>query len=189
MPKVAIVLTQSFADWEYALLAGTGGPYYGLDVQYFTPTPGTVSSMGGLVAHVDQGLESLAAWAPEAVVVCGGMIWATEDAPDLGELLRVQHDRGAVVAGICGGTVALARAGLLDGVGHTSNDLEFLQQNAVGYAGEQKYLQSALAVSDNRVITAPGTAPVSFAAVVFEGVGLDGATVGQFRQMLAAEHA
>ena len=32
------------------------------------------------------------------------------------------------VAGICGGTLALARAGLLNDVAHTSNDLAFLEQ-------------------------------------------------------------
>ena len=34
--------------------------------------------------------------------------------PDVGNLLRAQHSGGGVVAGICGGTLALARAGLLD---------------------------------------------------------------------------
>ena len=39
-----------------------------------------------------------------------------------------------------------------------------------------------------RVVTAPGTAPVSFTAAVFESVGLDRESVQQFRTMLATEH-
>ncbi len=46
MGKVAVVLTQGFADWEYALLAGTGGPFYGFDIRYFAPEAGQVRSLG-----------------------------------------------------------------------------------------------------------------------------------------------
>ncbi len=48
MKKVAIILTQEFADWEYALVAGTGGTFYGFDVQFFTPETGEIRSQGGL---------------------------------------------------------------------------------------------------------------------------------------------
>ncbi|MBU1611501.1 MAG: DJ-1/PfpI family protein, partial [Proteobacteria bacterium] len=111
MSKIAVVLTPGFADWEYALIAGTGGPYFGLDVQFFAPVAGEVRSFGGLVALVSQTLDEILPWSPETVVVVGGDGWRSEDAPDLGELLRAQHAGGGVVAGICGGTLALARAG------------------------------------------------------------------------------
>lgn len=189
MPKIAVLLTQGFADWEYALIGGTGGPFYGLDVQYFAPTVGQLRSQGGLVATVSQNLIDLAKWQPDAVVVIGGMIWEGDDAPDIGDLLTDQHAGGAVVAGICGGTLALARAGLLNAVTHTSNDLDFLPRNATGYNGAPQYCNSASALRDNRIITAPGTAPASFTAAVFEGIGMDPETVAQFKAMMAAEHA
>ena len=47
MAKVAVLLTQGFADWEYALIGGTGGPFYGLDIQYFAPVAGEIRSQGG----------------------------------------------------------------------------------------------------------------------------------------------
>ena len=109
-------------------------------------------------------------------------------APDLRDLLVAQHSGGAVIAGICGGTLALARAGLLNDIAHTSNDPAFLARNAEGYAGERHYVESASAISQNRIVTAPGTAPASFAAAVFEGAGLTQDTVAQFRSMMAAEH-
>ncbi len=121
-------------------------------------------------------------------MVVGGTIWETDDAPDVGVLLNAQHKRGAVVAGICGGTLALGRAGLLNGVSHTSNDPDFLGRNADGYAGSARYQESAAAVSDGGVITAPGTAPVSFTAAVFDAVGIEQAAVQQFKTMMAAEH-
>lgn len=188
MGKVAVILTQGFADWEYALIAGTGGPFYGLDVQFFAPETGEVRSQGGLIAVVSQRMDEIIKWSPEVVVVVGGNIWASEDAPDLGKLLKTQHSGGGVVAGICGGTLALARAKLLNETPHTSNDVDFLIQNAKGYSGAEHFRKSTSAISDNRVITAPGTAPVSFTAAIFESIGLDQDAVLQFKKMLAAEH-
>jgi len=189
MGKVAIILTQGFADWEYALIAGTGGPFYGLDVQFFAPETGEVRSQGGLVAFVSQTLDEMMEWSPNAVVVVGGTIWASEDAPDISNLLQAQHSGGGTVAGICGGTLALARAELLNDTLHTSNDADFLVENAKGYAGAKHFSKSTSAVSENRIITAPGTAPASFTAAIFESIGLDQGAVLQFKQMMAAEHA
>lgn len=189
MKKVAIILTQGFADWEYGLVAGAGGPFYGLDIRFFTPVPGEVRSMGGLSAAVAYGVEAIREWAPEVIAVIGGTIWETEDAPVLDDLLLAHHSRGGVVAGICGGTLALARAGLLDDVRHTSNDANYLHRHAPGYAGSALFRPEPVAVVDNRVITAPGTAPVGFAAAVFESAGLDRDAAVAFRRMLAAEHA
>lgn len=86
------------------------------------------------------------------------------------------------------GTLALARAGILDTVAHTSNSADFLQQKAVGYEGRSLYRNSPAAVVADRIITAPGAAPVSFTCAVFESAGLSSEIISQFRSMLAAEH-
>ncbi|MGQ1885502.1 DJ-1/PfpI family protein [Serratia marcescens] len=187
--KVAIVLTSGFADWEYALIAGVGGPFYGLDVAFFAPQAGTLRSQGGLTVDVAHGVVELADWRSEVLVVVGGTLWETERAPDIRALLNEQLQRGATLAGICGGTLALARAGLLNGRAHTSNDAEFLTRNVAGYCGQRHYVASAVAVVDDRVITSPGSAPVSFTTAVFRAAGLDEETLRQFGAMLAAEHA
>ncbi|WP_421855893.1 DJ-1/PfpI family protein [Oricola sp.] len=188
MARIAVILTQQFADWEYALIAGTGGPFFQFEIGFFAPEAGEVTSQGGLTALVPHTTDEIADWQPDAIAVIGGMVWESDAAPDLADLLRSQHARGGTVAGICGGTLALARAGLLDDIAHTSNDAEFLKQNSNAYAGAVHYKASASAVADNRIITAPGSAPVSFTAAVFEAAGLDQDSLGQFRSMLAAEH-
>lgn len=187
--KVALVLTPGFADWEYAFIAGVGGPFYGLDVAFFAPEAGTLRSQGGLTVEVERSMAELADWAPAAIVVVGGTAWESEQAPDIGALLKEQLQHGVTVAGICGGTLALARAGLLNDRAHTSNDADFLTRNAESYTGQSHFIASASAVTDTRVITAPGTAPISFTAGVFRAVGIDEETVRQFSAMLAAEHA
>ncbi|ELQ9312229.1 DJ-1/PfpI family protein [Serratia marcescens] len=187
--KMAIVLTSGFADWEYALIAGVGGPFYGLDVAFFAPQAGKLRSQGGLTVTIEKSVDELADWLPDVIVVVGGTLWETERAPDISALLNEQFQRGATLAGICGGTLALARAGLLNDRGHTSNDAEFLTRNVEGYTGPRHFVASATAVVDDRVITAPGSAPVSFTTAVFRGAGLDEETLRQFSAMLAAEHA
>jgi len=67
------------------------------------------------------------------------------------------------VAAICGATAALAEAGLLDRIKHTSNGLPYLKMTCPHYRGERLY-QDELAVTDGAIITAGSSAPVEFAS-------------------------
>ena len=71
-----------------------------------------------------------------------------------------------MVAAICGATLGLANAGLLDNRPHTSNDLAVLKMFCPGYHGEQAYVNEP-AVTDGNLITASGLAPAEFAYQVF----------------------
>lgn len=188
MPKIAIVLTEGFADWEYALIGGTGGPFFGLDVQYFSTASGKLNSQGGLSVNISQGLDELKAWQPDVAVIVGGTAWKSNNAPDISSFLNELHGKGTHIGGICGGTLALARAGLLNAETHTSNNADYLKRNAENYTGEARYQPSASAVSSGHIITAPGTAPASFTAAIFEAAGAPVDGVSQFRAMMAAEH-
>ncbi|MEM8658847.1 MAG: DJ-1/PfpI family protein [Pseudomonadota bacterium] len=182
MPRVAVLLTPGFADWEYAPLAGAGRGYFDLDVGFFGPDPAV--SMGGLSATGLAPFEDVAAFKPDVIAVIGGTIWETDEAPDISTLLKT----GPTIAGICGGTLALARAGLLDTAPHTSNAADYLTAHAPAYAGSDAYLESAIAVTAPQLITASGTAPISFAAAVFDAAGVPSDQIAQFRAMMAAEH-
>ncbi len=186
--KVAVILTQGFADWEYGLLAGLGTAYYGIDIEFFAPKAGEVQSLGGLCCTISQELEGISEWSPKAIIVVGGSIWETENAPDISNLLKMQHKNGGIVAGICGGTLALARAELLNEALHTSHNVDFLSKNAKCYKGSAFFQEATCAVSDKLIITAAGTAPVSFTAEIFKKIGLDQDTVLQFQKMMACEH-
>lgn len=187
MTKIAILLIDGFADWEYGLVGGTAGPFYGLDLRYFTPEPGQVRSQGGLGAIVEDDLQALTDWQPDVIAVIGSAKWE-QDAPDLTALLQQEHARGAHIAGICGGTLALARSGLLNAAAHTSNVAGYLSEHAAGYTGVSHYVDSPAAVSDNRVTTAPGTAPLSFAVEIFKAASLPDEAIQHFQTMLTAEH-
>jgi len=187
MTRLVTILTDGFADWEIALLTGAGRGFYGIDVKHAAPGGRPLRSAGGLKVTPDLAAEWIDLDTADALVVCGGTLWQTERAPDIADLLRQARQRDVLVAGICDGTRALARAGLLDGIGHTSNSLETLLET--GYAGRANYWDVPHAVASDRVVTAPGTAPVSFMAEILEGLGLGDGNLAFYRGLLAAEHA
>lgn len=185
LKPVLIVLIEGFADWETPLIAGIGGDFYGLNARYVTPGGGDVTSMGGL--HVT-GLPDIEIAGDEVLVLCGSDGWTREGAPDLTATLRAAHARGQTVAGICAGTLALARAGLLSGRDHTSNGLDFLRYHLPDYADAEHYRDVPRAVSAGGVVTAPGTAPVTFAIEVLRVAGLPEDRLAEFRAIATAEH-
>ncbi|MCR9137958.1 MAG: DJ-1/PfpI family protein [Alphaproteobacteria bacterium] len=189
MPKIVIVLTNGYADWECSFLNGIGQAYYNVETTKVTPNGDNVISMGGLKTIPDDALETIRPDAFDAMVLCGGTIWETADAPDTASLARSFLDADKTVAAICGGTLALARAGLLDDRRHTSNAAAFLTGNVDAYLGQSHYVDAVTAIDDRNVITAPGHAPARFSAAVFRAVGVDEPAVSEFLGMLSAEHS
>lgn len=188
MTTVAVLLTEGFADWECGYLLGVGVAFYGLKAIVLTPDGRAVRSQGGMHVHPDGAAAQLPAAGLGALVVIGGTSWTAPDAFDVAPLLDVCERAGACVAAICGGTLALARAGRLDDRRHTSNALEFLKTyGAPTYHGANFYVDRPLAIRDGRLISAPGSAPVSFTAEMFRAVGIDETKIGEFTSMLAAE--
>ncbi|UXU75297.1 MULTISPECIES: DJ-1/PfpI family protein [unclassified Paracoccus (in: a-proteobacteria)] len=181
---VLIVLIDGFADWETPLISAIGGSFYGLQVRHATPGGGQVRSMAGLQVT---GLPDAVPQGDEVIVICGSNGWTGADAPDLSAMLRAAHSAGQTVAGICGGTLPLARAGLLNGRAHTSNGLDFLRQCLPDYSAQDNYRDQPAAVADDRIITAPGTAPVTFATEVLRAAGVPEPALEQFMALATAE--
>lgn len=186
MTKFVTILSEGFADWETALLNAAARSYYGVETLYATPGGLPVTSAGGLRVTPDLAVAAIDVSAIDALVVCGGTAWARPDAPDIGAVLVAARDAGKTVAGICDGTLALARAGVLDHVEHTSNSAENL--TPTGYQGAAQYQDQPQAVVAGKIVTAPGTAPVSFMAGVLETLGLRDANLEFYVGLYAAEH-
>lgn len=190
MARVAFVLIDPFADWEPALLSTRmDDETFGDAVQWLTPGGKSVRSMGALRVAADGAVEDFDPARFDALVLVGSPTWATPESPDLTPVLQRAADAGLVIGGICGATLALARAGLLDDRPHTSNSLKFLQAYAAGYRGAAHYRDSARAVADGRVVTASGLAPVSFAAEMMRLLHPgDEERIGRLQEMFAREH-
>lgn len=183
--SVLIVLIDGFADWQTAMISASTRYFHAMGLRHATPGGGNVTSMGGLVIA---DLPDVALNGDEVIVLCGGDGWTSGAAPTLDPLLIAARQRGQVIAAISDATLAFARNGLLDRLRHTSDNAGFLTEHAPSYLGADFYTDRPYAVHDRGVITAPGTAPVSFAAEVLAAAGLPADQITAFRKMMAREH-
>lgn len=185
--RLAIVLTEGFADWECALLMATARAELRVELLVASPGGTVVTSMGGLHITPHLPAKTLAPAEFDGLVLCGGTIWETDAAPDLAHTIRAFHTADRVVAAICGATRALAASGILDRTDHTGNSAESLYA-VPGYHGQSHYRNQSQAVRSGRLVTAAGTAPVSFAAEILRALGLGSEALDAYLGLYAEEH-
>lgn len=186
MKRAITIITDNFSDWETALINSSARGYYGFDVSFAAPGGKPVISSSGLMVTPHLAVEAIQLERLDLLIVCGGTIWQTAQAPNITGLVAAARAQGAVVAGICDGTRVLAQAGVLNRVRHTSNSAANLA--LPGYAGASLYQDVPHAVGDQGVVTAPGTAPVSFMAEILAALGIGGADLDAYLVQHAAEH-
>jgi transcriptional regulator GlxA family with amidase domain len=173
MQDIVLYATDTMADWEYAYL--TTGLAMAADEQpdrfrlrVLSDGQQEVTTAGRLRLRTDGDLSEADLDSVALLVLPGADTWFDGHEQVLG-LARALLERGTPVAGICGATYGLARAGLLDSRAHTSNAPDFLTPS--GYAGANHYRDERV-VDNGDVITAPATAPVDFSAAIFRRLEL-----------------
>jgi putative intracellular protease/amidase len=187
---IGLVFIDGWADWEFGYLSGSAADWFDTKVVALSPGARQVRSIGGLLLIPDRSTDASANGDLDAVVAVGSDDWSSASPPEIGHLLRSVADRAGVVAGICAGTLALARAGMFEGVAHTSNGREWISEILPGYSGAAMYRDVPHAVSDRRIVSAPGTAPGTFAAAVLEALYPEKADlIVQAKALFAKEYA
>ncbi|MCT7662816.1 DJ-1/PfpI family protein [Shinella kummerowiae] len=186
--RLAIVLTEGYADWECGLLMATARHECGAQTVVLTPGGKDVTSLGGVSIRSAGKAEDAAPADYDVLVLCGGTIWQSDDVPDLSAPVGRFIAAGKPVAGICDATLALGRLGLLDTRAHTGNYASQLRDVVPTYRGSALYRDQPQAVSDQGVITASGAAPVSFAREVLEAIGLGSAELSDYLGLYGDEH-
>jgi putative intracellular protease/amidase len=166
------------ADWEIGYLTAelNSGRYYkkGLSPSKIVTvglekTP--VTTMGGLTILPDINLDECSIESTDALILPGGNTWTETIHQPILKIAERCLEEGIWVAAICGATMGLAQAGLLNSRWHTSNDLEYLKMTCPTYTGE-KYYKMESAVTDGKLITASGTAPLEFSVHVLKALGV-----------------
>ncbi|OYX96541.1 MAG: glutamine amidotransferase, partial [Caulobacter sp. 35-67-4] len=153
-----------------------------------TPDGEPQTSIGGLLAAADYRFDDPVLSDADVFLLIGSEAWTAYRDEALFGLLRQAVADGKIVGAICAGTVAAARARLLDGRAHTSNGKDWLEAAVPGYGGGEGYRDQARAVTAGRVVTAAGSAPVSFAASVARLVAPDAeAQIAAYEAMFARE--
>ena len=174
--QVHVLVFEGFADWEpaYALAELRRWGRHEVVAVGFGREP--VMSMGGLRVLPDRALADVRLDDVRVLIMPGGDLWERADAyprAELEALLARMVEAGRPIAAICGATVALARAGLLDDRRHTSNTPTYLARTVPSYRGHARF-EPALAVRDRGIVTGSGLGAVDFAREVFAELGLFG---------------
>jgi putative intracellular protease/amidase len=163
--NVYLFVLDTLADWEPGLtIAHLNEPAPGMPSKYRVRSVGLsrdpVVTKGGLRILPELTVDELSPANSALLLLPGADIWAEPKTDPALDKAREFVKAGVPVAAICGGTLALARAGLLDNRRHTSNAPEFLA--STGYAGASDYVNQPV-VEDDGVITAPATASLELA--------------------------
>lgn len=164
---VAVAFLQpGWADWEAGAVLALLREHLKVQIEIATPTGDPETSIGGILAAADYRFDDPVLSDADLFILIGSDAWSEGETPAISALLRQAFADGKPVAGICAGTTALARAGLFEGRKHTSNGKDWLEGVVPGYAGGEHYVDTPKAVTDGKVVSASGLAPVTFAAAV-----------------------
>lgn len=187
MTRIAIALTPEFADWECALLSAVARSYLGAEIVTASPDGAPVTSMGGLKIMPDVAYGALDTAAIDALVIPGGLSWERGSAPEFTDMVQRFRQEDRVVAGICAAASMLGGTGILNEVAHTGNSVAS-HAAYPAYKGADYYRDQPQAVSDQGVITAAGTAPISFTTEILKALNLWGPEAEAEIRAFAAEH-
>ena len=175
---VYLYVCDTMADWEVGYLTAelNSGRYYKkgltpLKIVTVGVEKAPVTTMGGLKILPDIELDECSIENVDALILPGGDTWAEAIHESILKTAQKCLMEGILVAAICGATMGLARKGLLDSRWHTSNDLEYLKMVCSNYKGE-KYYKSEPVVTDGKLITASGIAPLEFALHVLKALAV-----------------
>jgi putative intracellular protease/amidase len=156
------------ADWEVGLaIAELNSQRFFVSprefqVKTFSLSQAPVKTIGGVTLIPDLEISEVKVDDAVMLILPGSQKWMQPDQIQVLQTAKLFIDAGIPVAAICGATAALANAGMLDNVKHTSNHLEYLKQTCPNYHGAALY-QSELAVTDGNIITAGSSSSVEFA--------------------------
>jgi len=189
---VGLLFIDGYADWEFGLLSaaiGGGEEWFDGHVIAISPNQGPLRSIGGLLLTPERGAHPEDNKDLDGIAVIGSDGWS-QNPPDVAPLLKSVAARGGITGGICAGTLALARAGLFAKAAHTSNGRDWIAQCAPGYVGQENYRDVPHAVRDGKIVSAPGSAPGTFAVEFMTALHPEqAAKVAEMKAMLVREYA
>ncbi|MCR8846428.1 glutamine amidotransferase [Paenibacillus sp. SC116] len=175
---VYLYVFDTMADWEigYVTAELNSGRYFkkGLSPSKIVTVgidKNPVTTMGGVKILPDMTLAECSIDSIDALILPGGDTWTEAIHQPILKIAERCLKEDIVVAAICGATMGLAQMGLLDSRWHTSNDLEYLKMVCPTYTGEA-YYKLGSAVTDGKLITASGVAPLEFSVHVLKALGV-----------------
>ncbi|MFF2480063.1 type 1 glutamine amidotransferase family protein [Paenibacillus sp. NPDC058071] len=166
----------TMADWEIGYITAelNSGRFYKKGsapskVVTVAREKSPVTTMGGLKILPEITLDECSMKSGDLLILPGGETWTESVHQPILDVAERCLKEEVWVAAICGATIGLAQRGLLNAYKHTSNDLGYLKMTCPAYTGEADYQQEP-AVTDGKLITASGVAPLDFTVHVLEAL-------------------
>jgi len=163
--KTCLLVFDGLADWEPALALCEINKSGKFDVATVGFSNRPTTTMGGYKVIPDLTLDTLNPDEVAIFIMPGGGMWEQGPNEDLIKLLHQFHAKGIIIAAICGATLEIARAGLMQGILHTSNSKGYLKAMLPDYRDDDFYVDK-LAITDKNLITASGLGSVEFACEI-----------------------
>lgn len=178
MFTIYVYVLDTLADWELGHITSElhSGRFFKEDAPSVTLKTVShslepIKTMGGMTIVPDCLVDAIEVSESSVLLLPGADTWSN---PEHGAIIKMVEELlsvGATVGAICGATVALANAGLLNSRSHTSNGPGFLQMFCPAYTGESLYCDQP-SVTDNSLITANPTASLLWAKQIIERLGV-----------------
>jgi len=172
--NVYLYVCPDLADWEPSLAIAmisnlnTDLPKkMSYNIVTFGLTKEPVKTSGGVTILPDCDVDTVDLTEAAMIILPGSLHYERDDPAQLVPLIRKCTDSNIPVAGICGGTLFLAKHGFLDTVRHTSCGQKWLKEHAPDYRGEHLY-EGVPSVSDGGIITANPLGFVDFACNIIK---------------------
>lgn len=183
MKTIYVYVMDTMADWEAGNVMAelnskrffkAGAPE--LILKTVGATKDTIKTMGGLTVMPDCALDEIEISKDNMLILPGSDAWADPKNFAIVGKAKEFLDAGADVCAICGATVALASASILDNVKHTSNGVGFLDMFCPNYKGKEFYVDEAavMATAPNNahLFTASATGGLLWAKLIIEHLGV-----------------
>lgn len=174
MTTIYVYILDTFADWElgYVTAELNSGRFFKKDAQSISvKTVGCskepIRSMGGMTIVPDCLIDDIIMREDSVLLLPGADTWSEPKHGAIIEKASELLSLGAAVGAICGATVALANAGLLDNRPHTSNGPGFLEMFVPSYKGQEFYVDQP-STADNNLITASSTGSLLWAKQIIQ---------------------
>lgn len=173
-----LYVLDTMADWEpgYILAELGSGRFFRAPTTPYSlvlcgRTRDPITTMGGIRLVPDICIQDVQPGPDRLLILPGADTWLDPIQVPVLATIKSLLQTPITIAAICGATMGLAQAGLLNSRPHTSNDLSVLKMFCPVYSGESYYIDKP-AVTDGNLITASGFAPVEFAYEVFNKLGV-----------------
>lgn len=178
MITIYIYLLSTLADWEIAPVSAelnskrffkSDAPQVVVKTVAISKDP--IKTMGGLTIVPDCTIDEIELSEKTVLLLPGADTWAEAQNAQIIQKASALLSKGGTVCAICGATVALANAGILNERPHTSNGAGFLEMFCPSYKGQNFYIDQP-AVMDGNLITGSATGSLMWAKLIIEKLGV-----------------